>query len=426
MEIDNLIHIDITPQKALLAGIYKSGSEKEGCIEYLNELERLGETLGVETVAKVPCFIKKFEASTYLGSGKIEELVEMAKTLGATVFIIDDEISPAQQRNLEQLFKIPVIDRTEVILEVFSKHAKTKEAKVQVELAKIRYELPRLKRLWTHLSRQRGGGVNQKGEGEKQIEIDKRILKRKVESLLVELEKIKAQRITQRNARQRSHIPTFAIIGYTNVGKSTLLKALTDADVLVEDMLFATLDTTTRKFILPNNQEILLTDTVGFIRKIPHTLVAAFRSTLEESVEADILLHLVDVSHPMAIEQAKATYEVLKELGADKKPIITVLNKIDACTNKKIIDQMRLTYPKTVMISAKSKEGFLDLMDRMCHELEARRKKVKIKIAQKDYHQLREVEEHGHIIERVYDDNDIIITFEAPDEIADRLKKYWI
>jgi GTP-binding protein HflX len=426
MEIENLIHIDIAPQKALLAGIYRSGSEKEECMEYLHELERLGETLGVETVGKVPCLIKKFEASTYLGSGKIEELVEMAKSLGATVFIIDDEITPAQQRNLEQLFKIPVIDRTEVILEVFSKHAKTKEAKVQVELAKIRYELPRLKRLWTHLSRQRGGGVNQKGEGEKQIEIDRRILKRKVETLTLELEKIKAHRATQRVARQRSHIPTFAIIGYTNVGKSTLLKALTDADVLVEDKLFATLDTTTRKFILPNNQEILLIDTVGFIRKIPHTLVAAFRSTLEESVEADILLHLVDISHPMAFEQAKSTYEVLKELNAEKKPIITVLNKLDACTNKKIIDQMRLTYPKTVMISAKSKEGFLDLLDRMTEELEAKRKKVTIKIPQKDFHLLRDVEEHGQIFDREYEDNDIIIKFAAPEEIADRLKKYWI
>jgi GTP-binding protein HflX len=426
MEIDDLIHIEIVPQKALLAGVYRSGSEKEECLEYLHELERLGETLGVETVAKIPCLIKKFEASTYLGSGKIEELVEIAKSTGATVFIIDDEISPAQQRNLEKIFNMPVIDRTEVILEVFSKHAKTREAKVQIELAKIRYELPRLKRLWTHLSRQRGGGVNQKGEGEKQIEIDKRILKRKVESLVHELEKIKAQRITQRIARQRSHIPTFAIIGYTNVGKSTLLKALTDADVLVEDKLFATLDTTTRKFILPNNQEILLIDTVGFIRKIPHTLVAAFRSTLEESVEADILLHLIDISHPLALEQAKATYEVLKELKADKKPIITVLNKVDACLNRKVIDQLRLTYPKTVMISATLKEGFSDLMDRMSHELEARRKRVTLRIPQKEYHFLREVEEHGLIISREYEENDIIIECEAPEEIIDRLKKYWV
>lgn len=417
---------EIEGQKALLVGIYQNGKEKEQALECLSELERLGSTLGVVTVRMEPCFIKKFDAATYLGSGKIDELIEIAKELGANIVIIDDEITPAQQRNLEKLFNIPVIDRTEVILEVFSKHAKTREAKVQVELAKIRYEMPRLKRLWTHLSRQRGGGVNMKGEGEKQIEIDKRILKRKVEQLQVELEKIKAQRATQRVARRRSHIPTFAIIGYTNVGKSTLLKALTDADVLVEDKLFATLDTTTRKFILPNSQEILLIDTVGFIRKLPHTLVAAFRSTLEESVEADILLHLVDVSHPMAEEQAKATMEVLKELHANKKPILTILNKVDACTERKIIDQMRFTYPKTVQISAITGLGFEELLQRMIDELAKRRKKITIRLPQSDYHILQDVEKYGLILEREYEENDIIITFEAPSEIVDRLKHYWV
>jgi GTP-binding protein HflX len=426
MEIDELIIENTLKQRALIAGVYRSSQEKNECIEHLSELERLLDTLGFDTVGQVPCLVKKFESSTYIGSGKLEEIHEMIKATEATIFIIDDEISPAQQRNLEKLFAVPVIDRTEVILEVFSKHAKTKEAKVQIELAKIRYELPRLKRLWTHLSRQRGGGVNQKGEGEKQIEIDKRLLKKKVENLQLELEKIKAHRSTQRIARQRSHIPTFAIIGYTNTGKSTLLNALTDAEVLAEDKLFATLDTTTRKFILPNNQEILLTDTVGFIRKIPHTLVAAFRSTLEESVEADILIHLIDVSHPQAIEQAKSTYEVLKELNAEKKPIITVMNKADACTDRKIIDQIRFTYPKTVLISAKSKEGLSDLIEKMSIEIESRRKRETIRIAQKDYHILHEVEEHGVILDRDYEDNDIIITLEAPQDIVDRLKKYRI
>lgn len=426
MQQEDLIQINTGKDKALLAGVYFSGKEKEDSVEHLKELERLCDTLGVETLGMEPCFIKKFDAATYLGSGKIEELKERIIQLEASLFIMDDEITPAQQRNLEKLLGVPVLDRTEVILEVFSRHAKTKEAKVQVELAKIRYELPRLKRLWTHLSRQRGGGVNQKGEGETQLEIDKRILKRKVEGLSEELEKIKATRSTQRNLRAKSHIPTFAIVGYTNAGKSTLLKALTEADVLVEDKLFATLDTTTKKFILPNHQEILLIDTVGFIRKIPHTLVAAFRSTLEESVEADILLHLVDVSNPAAEEQAAATLEVLKQLNADKKPIITLINKVDACPDQKIIDKMRFTYPKTVQISALKKEGFQELLERMVEELKVRRKRVKVRIDQKDYSLLHEVEAHGNILEREYEDNDLIVTFEAENEIADRLKKYWI
>lgn len=412
------------PQTALLIGAYQGNEEKKICEEHLDELERLAETLGFITLQKFPCATRKFEAATYLGKGKIEEIQSISSSLEPKLVIIDDEITPSQQRNLEKIFKIPVLDRTEVILEVFLQRAKTREARLQIELAKIKYELPRLKRLWTHLSRQKGGGVQSKGEGEKQIEIDRRLIKNRIERLQTELKAVVEHRKTQRIARERSEIPTFAIIGYTNAGKSTLLKALTDADVLVEDKLFATLDTTTRKFVLPNSQEILLIDTVGFIRKIPHTLVAAFRSTLEEAIHAEILLHLIDVSHPMAIEQAETTFEVLKELGAGKKTILTVLNKIDSCTNHSTIDYLRIKYSRTIQISALHRTGFDTLLESMMHEISKRRKDVVLKIPQSQYELVSEVMRSGKIFEQEYLENDILIKVEIPEILANRLAKF--
>lgn len=409
---------------ALLIGVYQGQEGKRICEEHLDELERLMDTLGFITLQKFPCASRKFEAATYLGKGKIEELVSIAQTLESKLIVIDDEITPSQQRNLEKLFKVPVIDRTEAILEVFSQRAKTREARLQIELAKIKYELPRLKRLWTHLSRQRGGSSQSKGEGEKQLELDKRMLKERIERLQAELKQVREHRRTQRIARERSEIPTFAIIGYTNAGKSTLLKAMTNADVLVEDKLFATLDTTTRKFILPNQQEVLLIDTVGFIRKIPHTLVAAFRSTLEEAVQADILLHLVDVSHPMAEEQAETTFEVLKELNAKQRPIITVLNKIDICTIPSMIDRMRIKYPRTVQISALEKSGFEALMQIMMEEVAKRRRFMKVKIPQSNYDLVSEIIRSGKVGNQEYTENDILLNVEVPEALAERLKSY--
>ena len=337
---------------ALLIAIYRSKEEASASLEALDELERLCDTYGLKAAHKISCSIKKIESSTFLGKGKLEEIKEIANEETIDLLIFDDEITPQQQRNLEKFFARPVIDRTELILEVFAQRAQTKEARLQIELARCRYQLPRLKRLWTHLSRQSSaGGAYLKGEGEKQIEIDRRILRRQIERLKKEIEEVAEKRKVQRSLRQRTAIPTFSIVGYTNAGKSTLLNALTGAGVLVEDKLFATLDTTTRKFVLPNKQEILLIDTVGFIRKIPHTLVAAFKSTLEEALYADILLHLIDVSHPKAEEQAQETIKVLKELGATDQPILTVLNKIDQASRAAAL-KLRIKYPKTVGISA--------------------------------------------------------------------------
>lgn len=431
-ESDLILHETLEIPTALLISTYHGSVQKKICEEHLEELDLLGQTFGIKAVHKEACAIRKFDASIYVGKGKLEELIQIANDKNVDMIIFDDEITPAQQRNLQKAFNRNVMDRTEVILGVFAQRAHTKEARLQVELAQVRYEAPRLKRLWSHLSRQQGtsgsggGGAYLKGEGEKQIEIDRRILKRKIDQLQKEIEEVRAHRETQRTSRLRSEIPVFAIIGYTNAGKSTLLNALTKADVFVEDKLFATLDTTTRKFILKNHQEILLIDTVGFIRKLPHLLVAAFKSTLEEAVEADILLHLIDVSHPMAEEQAATTHEVLQELNAGKKAIITVLNKIDKETSPGLIHRLRMTYPKNIQISALTHEGFDELEEVMIQELSRLRKLIDVRIPQSEYAIVSEIMRVGHILNQEYEENDVVLRVDVPAPLANKLTSYLI
>ncbi|MBI3509002.1 MAG: GTPase HflX [Chlamydiia bacterium] len=415
-------------KRAILIGTYSGDQTKEECEEQLNELQGLADTYGVEVALKVSCSIKKFHAGTFIGKGKIEEIGQQLQELDCDVAIFDDEISPQQQRNLEKIWATKaVIDRTELILAVFAQRAETKEAKIQIELASCRYQMPRLKRLWTHLSRQRTGGAGGgflKGEGEKQIEIDRRIVRRQIDHLQSQIDEIVKNRQTQRRARERRGIPTFAIIGYTNAGKSTLMKALTDADVFIEDKLFATLDTTTRQFVLPNGQKILLIDTVGFIRKIPHLLVAAFKSTLEEALQADILLHLIDVSNKQAPAQAEATLEVLKELGAKGKPIITVLNKIDRCPHRGYIDRIRFKYPKTVLISATKQEGFDALTKAMIQEIHSLRKILHLRVPQSHYALVAEVMNEGRVLFCEYQENDIVLEVEIPQSLEKKVALY--
>jgi GTP-binding protein HflX len=422
-------NMTLQPLEAMLIATYQTPAGKAACQEHLTELALLTETYGAKPVLLVPCHLRRYEAATYITEGKLEELVAMSKERTVDIIIIDEEISPAQQRNLQKIFEKPVMDRTEVILEVFSQRAQTKEARLQIELAKIKYQLPRLKNLWTHLSRQGGSvggsGAYLKGEGEKQLEIDKRILKRRIEALQKEIDSVKDVRATQRTARVRSKIPTFAIVGYTNAGKSTLINALTDAGVFVEDKLFATLDTTTRKFTLPNNQDILLIDTVGFIRKLPHLLVAAFKSTLEEAVQADTLIHLIDASNPQALSQAEAALAVLKELGAGNKPIITVLNKIDHLEeNADMAMRLRIQYPKTVSISALKKQGLEDLFTAMIEEIKKQRQSLFLRIPQSDYSAVSEVIRSGNVLQRLYDENDVLIEAELDVALADKMKGY--
>jgi len=401
---------------SLLVGVYTGGERgRPLCEEHLNELEALADTFGCSVGQKLAVPLRGgLDAATFITKGKVEEIKELIEQGNINLVIFDDEITPAQQRNLEKLFKVAVMDRTELILEIFYQRAETKEAKLQIDLARIKYEFPRLKRLWSHFSRQRHSGGYLKGEGEKQLEIDKRLLKKRLQKLRNELEEVKKVRRTQRQQRERSHISTFAIVGYTNVGKSTLLNTLTASDVLVEDKLFATLDPTTRKFTLPDNQQVLLTDTVGFIRKIPHTLVAAFRSTLESALHDDVILHLIDASHPLCLEQAETTRKLLHELNGNEDSIITVLNKCDLCEDDAMINRLKIRYPKTAVISATNQTGFDELMQLMMKELSEKKSKVKLKIPQSRYDLVALLRERANVLYEEYEDNDVVILAELP------------
>lgn len=410
--------------KAYLIGVYMEPKGEKACLEHLEELEDLAKTVDLEVVQKKPCHLRKMVAATFLTSGKLEECIDEAIELKADILIFDDEIMPSQQRNLEKEFEGIVMDRTELILEVFSRNAKTKEARLQIALAQTQYQFPRLKRLWTHLSRQKGGALYLKGEGEKQVELDRRMLKDRVAKLKKELSQITHTRKQKRKGRERQEIPTFALVGYTNAGKSTLLNTLTDAGVLAEDRLFATLDTTTRKFTLPNNQKILITDTVGFIRKLPHRLIAAFRSTLEEAVYSDVLIQVIDCSHENGKEQALATKEVLKELGAEESAMIHILNKIDLVEDKGRLMKWKVLFPRLVFLSAKTEEGCDELIQRMVEEVEKSRKDLFLRIPQKEYHVVAKLIQDCKVHEQLYEGNDVLIHVNAPIALAEKFRKY--
>ena len=293
----------------------------------LTELSYLAYTAGVDIVGTMVQRLEK-PTSAYLGKGKLEELISLKDKVGYDVVIFDDELSPHQQTNLEDLLQVKIIDRTALILDIFAKQAQTREGKLQVDLAQYQYLLPRLAGQWSHLERL-GGGIGTRGPGESQLETDRRIVQQKIHRLKADLEAVRKQRSLYRQRRRRTGIPVIALVGYTNAGKSTLLKTLSSADILVEDKLFSTLDPVTRRIHLPDNRKVLLTDTVGFIQKLPPTVVAAFRATLEELEEADLLLHIVDVTHPNATEQYQTVEDTLAELQLSEKPRLTLLNKID-------------------------------------------------------------------------------------------------
>ena len=355
-------------QHALLVGAYQQPAGKSEAASLLAELGELVDTLGVPVIDRKLVMNREMHPRYLIGSGKAEEIVAKAKADGLDVIIFDNELSPSQQRNWEKLAGIAVIDRTEVILDIFGKRAQTREARLQVELAQLQYSLPRLTRAWGHLVRQ-GGGIGARGEGETQLEQDKRRVRKSIDRCRKELDQVRASRATQRKDRKRTPVPNAAIVGYTNSGKSSLLRRLTGADVFIEDKLFATLDTTTRKIALPNKQPLLLTDTVGFVRRLPHGLVDAFRATLEEATLADFLVHLLDASQPEVMAFYNTTMKVLSELGADERRMLVVLNKIDLIEDPTVLAALRLHFPAAVCISVRTGEGLEELIDAMAAQI---------------------------------------------------------
>lgn len=358
-------------ERAILVGLKyprQNPSEAEGL---LAELKALVETddIGVAHCQLVK--LRKPQPHFLLGKGKTAEIIEMARERECGLIVLDDDLSPAQQRNWEKESGLCVIDRREVILDIFAKRAMTREAVLQVDLAHMYYSLPRLKRAWTHLSRQRGGGTTQRGEGEAQIEIDKRLVRTRIARLKRELVEVARRRGVQRKKRLRVPVPTAAIVGYTNAGKSSLLNRLTGSRVLVEDKLFATLDPTTRRLTLPSGSNLLLTDTVGFLRRLPHQLIEAFKATLEETVVSDFLIHVLDISHPEVDLHHTSALEVLKEIGADSSRIITVYNKVDLLDGSKEIRINHKPTAQSIYVSATTGEGFDELRDRIECMIEA-------------------------------------------------------
>ena len=342
-------------------------------------------------------------ATTFIGKGKADEFAEHCRRADVDTVIFDDELSPAQSRNLERVFNCKVLDRTSLILDIFAQRARTREGKLQIELAQLQHLLPRLTRFWGHLSRQKGGIGMRGGEGETQLETDRRRVQDRIARITRELEVVRRQRSTQRQARQRNHWALASIVGYTNAGKSTLLNKLTGSAVLAEDKLFATLDPTTRRLRLPTNQNVLLTDTVGFIRKLPHGLVEAFKATLEEVVQADLLLHVVDVSHPEAEEQIQSVDTVLKEIGAEGKPTLMVFNKVDQLngSNGKLSGFLE-RHPNAVAISATSGDGLQALLAELGSQLRPIREFIELAVPHDRPDVVARLHEVAQVVERNY------------------------
>jgi GTP-binding protein HflX len=350
--------------------------------------------------------LDKPRAKTFIGAGKVEEIQALVEDSAAKVVLFDDELSPRHPRELEKLFglNVRVVDRTALILDIFAQHADTKEGALQVELAQYEYRLPRLTRAWTHLARQAGGGagrtgvgVGLRGPGETQLEVDRREIGRRIDHLKVELEKVRAHRGRHRSRRKKSRIPVVALVGYTNAGKSTLLNQLSDSDVYVANQLFATLDPTTRRVELPGGIQALFTDTVGFIQKLPTTLVAAFRATLEEIAEAEMLLHVVDITHPNAQAQVQAVHETLKIIEADHIPILTALNKVDRLKDPERARQVLEVYPNSFAVSALKRTGISELLEAVRQKLFEAYEPITVLIPHREGGLIALFHEHGRV-----------------------------
>lgn len=413
----DLIEIKDVIERVILVGV--SVNDEEDTRECLDELEELVKTAGAETVAKVIQNRERVHPGTYLGKGKIEEVKEMVAQLDATGVVCDDELSPAQLKNLEDMLDTKVMDRTMIILDIFAKRASTKEGKIQVELAQLKYRSTRLIGMRDSLSRL-GGGIGTKGPGEKKLEIDRRLIRDRISQLNKELEEVRKSREITRELRSRNPIPVVAIVGYTNAGKSTLLNHLTNAGVLEEDKLFATLDPTTRNLMLESGTQVLFTDTVGFIRKLPHHLIEAFRSTLEEAKYADYILHVVDSSNPVADKQMYVVYETLEDLGVKDKTIITAFNKHDKLESELVLKDFKADY--TVKISAKTHYGIDELLGLIEKLINEQNVFVEKTLPYGDAGKIQSIRKYGTLLEEEYRETGIFVKAYVPKEIFLRLE----
>ncbi len=414
--MSELYEIKEEKEKVILVAV--SENDNDDTEESVDELMELVETAGAITAGRVIQNRESIHPGTYIGKGKIDEIRILIEQLGATGIICDDELSPAQLKNLEDALQAKVMDRTMIILDIFAQHASTREGKIQVELAQLKYRSTRLIGMRNSLSRL-GGGIGTRGPGEKKLEIDRRLIKDRIAQLNRELEDIKKNREVARSLRKKNPIPVVAIVGYTNAGKSTLLNCLTEADVLEADMLFATLDPTTRNLSLESGQQILLTDTVGFIRKLPHHLIDAFRSTLEEAKYADIILHVVDASNPQAYKQMHIVYETLKKLQVTDKTVITVFNKQDLVSEEEPMKDLKAD--KTVRISAKQGKGVEELINLIEEVLREAKVLIEHTFSYQEAGSIQMIRKYGQLLTEEYQEGGIFVKAYVSKDIANQL-----
>ena len=415
-------------ERALLVRFCFDSRELEEAESLLEELGELVSTLGISVEQKVLARCREMKKKFLCGTGKAQEIVDLAKAHDCDVIVVDNGLAPSQQREWEQLGDMCVIDREEVILDIFAQRAATREARLQVELARMQYALPRLARMWGHLDREGGGGTGgagaSRGMGEKQIEVDRRLANTNIDRCKRELEEVRKQRATQRKVRERQETPHAAIVGYTNAGKSTLLNRLSNADVMAKDMLFATLDTTTRRIELPDGQPLLVTDTVGFVRNLPHRLVEAFKATLEEAVLADFLIHVLDATSPEIERFHDTTLKVLSELGAEDKPVITVLNKIDMVSDSDQLKDLEHQFPDALTLSAATGQNLEQLFEACCHKLADRVRRHQYHIPQERGDLVNLLHREAKVLSTEYNANEVWVTAVVPTQIAGKLESF--
>ncbi len=404
-------------ETVLVVGVQRGRTPMWDVTDSLDELALLCGTAGAEVRERIICRLGRVHPATYIGTGKAEELADTVKTLGLTTVVFDDDLGPAQGRNLEKIIGTKVIDRTQVILDIFAQRARSHEGRMQIELAQLEYLLPRLRRMWTHLERQKGG-IGMHGPGEKQLELDRRRIVERIDRFKDDLNKVRGHRAEQRRGRRRHGWALVSLVGYTNAGKSTLLNQLTGADVMADDLLFATLDPTTRQLRLTQHQQVLLTDTVGFIRKLPHGLVEAFKATLEEVVEADLLLHVVDASHPLVEKQIEAVQQVLQELGAHEKPVVYILNKTDLPEAAAMSQVLRERLQPSVVVSALKGTGMEAVRDLLADQLRHRNLRLRLRIPHSEGRLLASLRTAGSLFSITYEDDHTVLDVSVPPRLA--------